>query len=200
MHSFRNEFFTCLFKIQNVQVIQNDVIKCCKMMSSNVALLHSNNCCVLEPAICQDLDLHVVILVVSDRVVLSHGTLRFITGIDWKFITSNDRLFGFPIIYTDKLTMLLCLFFTSTIIDQLLVTGRKRSLGQLSREGCLCPRGRGLCPRESDLCLRGRGLCPRGRVSVQGGLCPGGSLSGGSLFWGFLCRGDPSRTETAPIW
>ena len=61
MHSFRNEFFTCLFKIQNVQVIQNDVIKCCKMMSSNVALLHSNNCCVLEPAICEDLDLHVVI-------------------------------------------------------------------------------------------------------------------------------------------
>ena len=37
MHSFRNEFFTCLFKIQNVQVIQNDVIKCCKIMSSNVA-------------------------------------------------------------------------------------------------------------------------------------------------------------------
>ena len=37
MHSFRNEFFTYLFKIQNVQVIQNDVIKCCKMMSSNVA-------------------------------------------------------------------------------------------------------------------------------------------------------------------
>ena len=34
------------------------------MMSSNVALLHSNNCCVLEPAICEDLDLHVVILVV----------------------------------------------------------------------------------------------------------------------------------------
>ena len=32
------------------------------MMSSNVALLHSNNCCVLEPAICEDLDLHVVIL------------------------------------------------------------------------------------------------------------------------------------------
>ena len=61
MHSFRNEFFTCLFKIQNVQVIQNDVIKCCKMMSSNVALLHSNNCFVLEPAICEDLDLHVVI-------------------------------------------------------------------------------------------------------------------------------------------
>ena len=40
VHSFRNEFFTCLFKIQNVQVIQNDVIKCCKMMSP-----HSN-----EPA------------------------------------------------------------------------------------------------------------------------------------------------------
>ena len=61
VHSLRNEFFTCLFKIQNVQVIQNDVIKCCKMMSSNVALLHSNNCCVLEPAIGEDLDLHVVI-------------------------------------------------------------------------------------------------------------------------------------------
>ena len=48
MHSFRNEYFTCLFKIQNVQVIQNDVIKCCKMMSSNVAKMmspHSN-----EPA------------------------------------------------------------------------------------------------------------------------------------------------------
>ena len=42
-------------------MLQNDVIKCCKMMSSNVALLHSNNCCVLEPAICEDLDLHVVI-------------------------------------------------------------------------------------------------------------------------------------------
>ena len=65
MHSFRNEFFTCLFKIQNVQVIQNDVIKCCKMMSSNVALLHSNNCCVLEPANCEDLDLHVVIFFYS---------------------------------------------------------------------------------------------------------------------------------------
>ena len=64
MHSFRNEFFTCLFKIQNVQVIQNDVIKCCKMMSSNVALLHSNNCCVLEPAICEDLDLHVIIFII----------------------------------------------------------------------------------------------------------------------------------------
>ena len=61
MHSFRNEFFTCLFKMQNVQVIQNDVIKCCKMMSSNVALLHSY--CVLEPAICEDLDLHVVIFI-----------------------------------------------------------------------------------------------------------------------------------------
>ena len=30
-------------------------------MSSNVALLHSNNCCVLEPAICEDLDLLAVI-------------------------------------------------------------------------------------------------------------------------------------------
>ena len=38
------------------QMLQNDVIKCCKMMS------HSNNCCVVhEPAICEDLDLHVVI-------------------------------------------------------------------------------------------------------------------------------------------
>ena len=43
-------------------MLQNDVIKCCKMMSSNVVLLHSNNCCVvLEPAICEDLDLHVAI-------------------------------------------------------------------------------------------------------------------------------------------
>ena len=33
-------------------------------MSSNVALLHSNNCCVLEPAICEDLDLHVVIFII----------------------------------------------------------------------------------------------------------------------------------------
>ena len=41
-------------------MLQNDVIKCCKMMSSNV-LLHSNNCCVVEPAICEDLDLHVTI-------------------------------------------------------------------------------------------------------------------------------------------
>ena len=65
VHSFRNEFFTCLFKVQNVQVIQNDVIKCCKMISSNVALLHSNNCCVLEPAICEDLDLHVVFISVQ---------------------------------------------------------------------------------------------------------------------------------------
>ena len=33
-----------------------------QMMSSNVALLHSNSCCVvLEPAICEDLDLHVAI-------------------------------------------------------------------------------------------------------------------------------------------
>ena len=45
-----------------MQVIQNDVIKCCKMMSSNVVLLQSNNCCVvLEPAICEDLGLHVAI-------------------------------------------------------------------------------------------------------------------------------------------
>ena len=46
-------------------MLQNDVIKCCKMMSSNV-LLHSNNCCiVLEPAICEDLDLHVAIFVIA---------------------------------------------------------------------------------------------------------------------------------------
>ena len=37
------------------------------MMSSNVALLHSNNCCVLEPAICEDLDLHVVIFMMFSR-------------------------------------------------------------------------------------------------------------------------------------
>ena len=52
-------FLPLCIKIQTMQVIQNDVIKCCKMMSSNVVLLHSNNCCVvLEPAICEDLDLH----------------------------------------------------------------------------------------------------------------------------------------------
>ena len=80
MHSFRNEFFTCLFKIQNVQVIQNDVIKCCKMMSSNVALLHSNNCCVLEPAICEDLDLHVVIFQpVTIDTTLNNNGLKYVT-------------------------------------------------------------------------------------------------------------------------
>ena len=41
-------FYLCVFKIKNMQVIQNDVIKCCKMMSSNVAkwchqMLH---CCI----------------------------------------------------------------------------------------------------------------------------------------------------------
>ena len=36
-------------------------------MSSNVALLHSNNCCVLEPAICEDLDLHVVIFLILQK-------------------------------------------------------------------------------------------------------------------------------------
>ena len=58
-------FLPLCIKIQTMQVIQNDVIKCCKMMSSNVVLLHSNNCCVvLEPEICEDLDLHVAIFVV----------------------------------------------------------------------------------------------------------------------------------------
>ena len=34
--------------------------------SPNVVLLHSNNCCVvLEPAICEDLDLHVAIFIYS---------------------------------------------------------------------------------------------------------------------------------------
>ena len=48
-----------------MQVIQSDVIKCCKMMSSNVVLLHSNNCCVvLKPAICEDLDLHITIFII----------------------------------------------------------------------------------------------------------------------------------------
>ena len=39
------------------------------MISSNVALLHSNNCCVvdlLEPAICEDLDLHVANIFISN--------------------------------------------------------------------------------------------------------------------------------------
>ena len=57
-------------------MLQNDVIKCCKMMSSNVALLHSNNCCVLEPAICEDLDLHVVIFYVLPLIPL------FLTSVD----------------------------------------------------------------------------------------------------------------------
>ena len=36
------------------------------MMSSNVVLLHSNNCCVvLEPVICEDLDLHVAIFIIK---------------------------------------------------------------------------------------------------------------------------------------
>ena len=52
-----------------MQDIQNDVIKCCKMMSSNVVLLHSNNCCVvLEPAICEDLDLHVAIFYLRGKI------------------------------------------------------------------------------------------------------------------------------------
>ena len=35
-----------------------------KMMSSNVAFLHSGNCCVVrKPAICEDLDIHVAIFV-----------------------------------------------------------------------------------------------------------------------------------------
>ena len=47
---------------------KSKMCKSFKMMSSNVALLHSNNCCVLEPAICEDLDLHVVIysIILSD--------------------------------------------------------------------------------------------------------------------------------------
>ena len=49
-------------------MLQNDVIKCCKMMSSNVVLLHSNNSCVvLEPAICEDLDLHVAIFIIYNK-------------------------------------------------------------------------------------------------------------------------------------
>ena len=55
-------FLPLRIKIQTMQVVQNDVIKCCKMMSSNVVLLHTNNCCVvLEAAICEDLYLHVTI-------------------------------------------------------------------------------------------------------------------------------------------
>ena len=43
-------------------MLQKDVIKCCKIMSSNVVLLHSNNFrVVLELAIYEDLDLHVAI-------------------------------------------------------------------------------------------------------------------------------------------
>ena len=66
---------------------------------------------------------------------------------------------------------------------------------------------RGLCLREGSLSrgisgervfvqgdLRGKGLCPGEGVSVQGDLCPGGSLlvdlcrGGGSLSRGGLCK------------
>ena len=65
MTNFRNDFLLPLC-LQNPKCAShtNDVIKCYKMMSSNVALLHSNNCCVvdlLKPAICEDLDLHIAI-------------------------------------------------------------------------------------------------------------------------------------------
>ena len=71
------------------QMLQNDVIKCCKMMSSNVALLHSNSCCVLEPAICEDLDLHVVIFCSDSKSVITtkysrRSSLRFrLVQITW---------------------------------------------------------------------------------------------------------------------
>ena len=82
MYNFRNDFFTLCIKIQTMQVIQNDVIKCCKMMSANVVLLHSNNCCVvLEPAICEDLDLHVVIFKIifdDSQTVMSVVTFAFL--------------------------------------------------------------------------------------------------------------------------
>ena len=76
-----------------MQVIQNDVIKCCKMMSSNVALLHSNNCCVLEPAICEDLDLHVVIFLLffkfDFQVVLNINMQNNWVHLNKKLIISN---------------------------------------------------------------------------------------------------------------
>ena len=59
-----------------MQVIQNDVIKCCRMMSSNIVLLHSNNCCVvLERAICEDLDLQVAIFLYINETINESGTL-----------------------------------------------------------------------------------------------------------------------------
>ena len=60
-----------------MQVIQNNVINCCKIMSSNVLLLHSNNCCVVpEPAICEDLDLdlHVAIFHLLNRYIFRYET------------------------------------------------------------------------------------------------------------------------------
>ena len=57
IHSFRNEFFTCLFKIHNVQVIQNDVIKykmicitSCRVLPAVVAMIDANTCCLEEVA------------------------------------------------------------------------------------------------------------------------------------------------------
>ena len=73
-------------------LIQNDVIKCCKMMSSNVALLHSNSCCVLEPAICEDLDLHVIIFSVS---FWRNVTTRIpFTLCIFSSITTHQRIYG----------------------------------------------------------------------------------------------------------
>ena len=71
-------FLPLCIKIQTMQVIQNDVIKCCKMMSSNVVLLHRNNCCVvLKPAICEYLDLHVAIFTsiywIQNLILVHHG-------------------------------------------------------------------------------------------------------------------------------
>ena len=62
------------------QMLQNDVIKCCKMMS------HSNNCCVVhEPAICEDLDLHVTIFFVP---VTFCAVFSFSYLADTKFVST----------------------------------------------------------------------------------------------------------------
>ena len=90
-----------------------------------------------------------------------------------------------------------------------LFTARKRSLrrlcfhrclsvhgggGSLSREGGLCPGGRGVSVQEGggSLSREEGGLCPRGGRLCLGGLCPWGSLSTGCLFRGESLSGRVS--------
>ena len=81
-------------------MLENDVIKCWKMMSSNIVLLHSNNSCVvLEPAICEDLDLQVAIFrifvfVTYARVTINVNWLERI-GVSCLVICFKDSFLNF---------------------------------------------------------------------------------------------------------